>query len=62
VTIRRTSADDNGKSYNETSSRRLHLKVPSNANLDIDVFSSPVTVTGVSGKHRFHLVLGGPCT
>ena len=30
------------------------LKVPSNANLDIDVFSSPVTVTGVSGKHRVH--------
>jgi DUF4097 and DUF4098 domain-containing protein YvlB len=30
------------------------IKVPSNANLDIDVFSSPVTVTGVSGRHHVH--------
>jgi DUF4097 and DUF4098 domain-containing protein YvlB len=30
------------------------IKVPASANLDIDVFSSPVTVTGVSGKHHVH--------
>jgi DUF4097 and DUF4098 domain-containing protein YvlB len=30
------------------------LKVPSNANLDIDVFSSPVTVVSVNGHHHVH--------
>ncbi len=30
------------------------IKVPAAANLDIDVFSSPVTVTGVTGRHHVH--------
>jgi DUF4097 and DUF4098 domain-containing protein YvlB len=30
------------------------LRVPASANLDIDVFSSPVTVSGVTGKHHVH--------
>lgn len=30
------------------------IKVPSSADLDIDVFSSPVTVTGVTGRHHIH--------
>jgi DUF4097 and DUF4098 domain-containing protein YvlB len=30
------------------------IRVPASANLDIDVFSSPVTVTGVTGRHHVH--------
>jgi hypothetical protein len=30
------------------------IKVPASANLDIDVFSSPVTVSGVTGRHHVH--------
>jgi DUF4097 and DUF4098 domain-containing protein YvlB len=30
------------------------IKVPASANLDIDVFSSPVTVTGITGRHHVH--------
>ena len=30
------------------------IKVPRKINLDINVFSSPVTVTGVEGSHRLH--------
>jgi DUF4097 and DUF4098 domain-containing protein YvlB len=30
------------------------LRMPATANLDIDVFSSAVTVTGVSGRHHVH--------
>jgi hypothetical protein len=30
------------------------IKVPRKVNLDINVFSSPVTVTGVEGSHKIH--------
>jgi DUF4097 and DUF4098 domain-containing protein YvlB len=30
------------------------IKVPKNANLDVDVFSSAVTVTSVAGRHHVH--------
>jgi DUF4097 and DUF4098 domain-containing protein YvlB len=30
------------------------IKVPKTANLDVDVFSSAVTVSGVSGRHHVH--------
>lgn len=30
------------------------IKVPKNANLDVDVFSSAVSVAGVSGRHHVH--------
>jgi hypothetical protein len=30
------------------------LKVPRKVNLDVNVFSSPVSVTGVEGSHRIH--------
>ena len=32
----------------------LDLKVPRRINLDVNVFSSPVTVTGVEGSHNIH--------
>jgi hypothetical protein len=32
----------------------LDLKVPRKINLDVNVFSSPVTVTGVEGSHTIH--------
>jgi hypothetical protein len=32
----------------------LDIKVPRNTNLDIDVFSAPVTVDGVEGTHKVH--------
>ena len=32
----------------------LDLKVPHRINLDVNVFSSPVTVTGVEGSHNIH--------
>lgn len=30
------------------------IKVPASANLDVNVFSSPVEITGVTGRHRVH--------
>jgi hypothetical protein len=32
----------------------LDIKVPRSTNLDIDVFSAPVTIDGVEGTHRVH--------
>lgn len=32
----------------------LDLKVPRKINLDVNVFSSPVTVTGIEGAHNIH--------
>ncbi len=32
----------------------LDIKLPRNTNLDIEVFSSPVTVDGVEGSHKVH--------
>jgi hypothetical protein len=32
----------------------LDLKVPRRINLDVNVFSSPVTITGVEGSHNIH--------
>ena len=55
VTIEANKRDDKWEEHNDNVVETdFTLKVPSNANLDIDVFSSPVTVTGVSGKHRVH--------
>jgi hypothetical protein len=32
----------------------MEIQVPRQTNLDLDVFSSPVKVTGVQGRHRVH--------
>lgn len=36
----------------------MEIKVPRKVNLEIDVFSSEVTVTGVEGRHRVHTFSG----
>jgi DUF4097 and DUF4098 domain-containing protein YvlB len=55
VTIEANKRDNSWEEHNDNVVETdFTIKVPSNANLDIDVFSSPVTLTGVSGKHRVH--------
>ena len=36
----------------------MDIQVPRETNLEIEVFSSPVTVTGVKGQHRVHTFSG----
>jgi DUF4097 and DUF4098 domain-containing protein YvlB len=55
VTIDANKKDDSWHEKNDNVVETVFtLRVPATANLDIDVFSSPVTVTGVSGKHHVH--------
>lgn len=55
VTIDANKRDQGWNEHNENVvETAFTLRVPSTANLDIDVFSSAVTVTGVSGRHHVH--------
>jgi DUF4097 and DUF4098 domain-containing protein YvlB len=44
-------SDRDGKNVVDT---EMEIQVPRHTNLQIDVFSSPVVVTGVEGTHRVH--------
>jgi hypothetical protein len=44
----------NWSRHNRVVETDLDIKVPRNTNLDIDVFSAPVTVDGVEGSHKAH--------
>ena len=37
----------------------LEIEVPASAKIDVDVFSSPVDITGVSGAEKIHTFSGG---
>ena len=55
VVIEANKRDDEWHEHNDNVVETdFTIKVPSSANLDIDVFSSPVTVTGVTGRHHIH--------
>jgi len=55
VTIDANKKDDSWHEKNDNVVETVFtLRVPASANLDIDVFSSPVTVTGVNGRHHVH--------
>lgn len=56
VTVEANKRDEGWSEHHDDNvvDTEFTIKVPASANLDIDVFSSPVTVTGVSGRHRVH--------
>ena len=55
VTIDANKRDDDWEHHDDNVvDTAFTIKVPKNANLDVDVFSSAVSVAGVSGRHHVH--------
>jgi DUF4097 and DUF4098 domain-containing protein YvlB len=55
VTIEANRRDDSWKEEKDNVvETEMTIRVPASAELDINVFSSPVTVTGVTGRHHVH--------
>ena len=55
VTIDANKRDDSWEHHDDNVvETAFTIKLPKNANLDVDVFSSAVNVAGVSGRHHVH--------